>query len=131
MTTTTHDGDKLVRAYLSLRDKRAELKREFESEDKKLIEDMAVIEKMLASIVESSGATSARFEHGTIIRQVKTKYSASDWAEFNEWVLTNQRLDMFQKRLSSAALDEFIADNNAVPPGVALSSEYVITVRRN
>ena len=100
MTTTTHDGDKLVRAYLSLRDKRAELKREFEVEDKKLIEDMAVIEKMLASIVDSSGATSARFE-------------------------------MFQKRLSSAALDEFIADNNAVPPGVALSSEYVITVRRN
>ena len=62
--------EELVSAYVTLRDERAKLKEAYETEDKKLNEDMNKIEQTMLSICNEIGADSIKTSAGTVIRKL-------------------------------------------------------------
>jgi len=75
-------ANKLVKIYLKIRDKRAELSKE----DSALEEQQNIIEAELLNICKETGADGLRTEFGTVTRSVKKRFWTSDWSSFYDFV---------------------------------------------
>ena len=124
--------DKLVRAYIKMRDAKAELKRRFEEEENKIKEQMEAVEKHLLEVCKSAGADSIKTAEGTIIRKVETRYWTSDWESMHKFVLSNEAPELLERRISQTTMKEFLQNNpDKLPPGLNADSRYTVTIRRS
>ncbi len=125
-------ADKLVAAYIKMRDKRAELLREYEDADTGVKTQMEMVEAKLLELCKTVGADSLKTKHGTVIRGVKTRYWTSDWASMHKFILEHQMPDLLEKRISQSTLKQLLDENpDMMPPGVNVDSKYSVTVRRS
>lgn len=123
--------DKLTRAYLKIRDKRAELAAQFKAEDNELLEQLDMIKDALLEYCKDHGVDSVRTADGLVYRTQKTRYWTSDWHSMHKFILENGVPEFFEKRLNQGAVKEFLEENpEKVPPGLNVDSEYVIAVRK-
>jgi hypothetical protein len=124
--------DKLTKAYLKLRDQRAELKQRFQAEDEELEVQMQMLQEEMLNICKQNNATSIRTEHGTVIRQVKSRYWTNDWDSMYSFIKENEAFGLLEKRLHQTHMKEYLSENpNKLPMGLNVESEYTITVRRS
>jgi hypothetical protein len=124
--------EKLVRAYIKMRDARSVLAAEFEEKDKGIKSQMELIESHLLEVCKSAGASSINTGAGTIIRSVKTRYWTSDWESMHEFVRENNALDLLERRVAQKAMADFIEANpDKVPKGMNVDSKYTVVVRRS
>ena len=123
---------KLSAIYLKIRDARSELKAKYEEDDKKLEEQMDVIEAKLLEICKATDADSIKTQAGTVMRRVATRYWTNDWDSMYEFVKENDAYGLFEKRISQTNMKQFIEENpDKFPKGMLLDSQYKITVRRS
>lgn len=123
--------DRLTRAYIKIRDKRAEIKRAFDEEDGALKEKLKVIETALLDYCNSENVDSVRTGEGLFYRTTSTRYWTSDWEAMNRFILEHELPEFFEKRLNQSVVREFLEENpETVPPGLNTTSEYNIRVRK-
>ena len=123
---------KLSSIYLKIRDARSELKAKYEEDDKKLEEQIDVIEAKLLDICRTTDADSIKTQAGTVIRRVATRYWTNDWDSMYEFVKENDAYGLFEKRISQTNMKQFLEENpDKFPKGMLLDSAYKITVRRS
>lgn len=124
--------EELVTAYIALRDERLKLKEEYETADKKLVEDMNKIEQTMLSICNDIGADSIKTGVGTVIRKVNERFYCTDWENFGDYVLENEAVELLERRIHQGNFREHMAsiEGQGLPPGVNVMREYGITVRR-
>ena len=123
---------KLSAIYLKIRDARSELKAKYEEDDKKLEEQMDVIEAKLLEICKATDADSIKTQAGTVMRRVATRYWTNDWDSMYEFVKENDAYGLFEKRISQTNMKQFLEENpDKFPKGMLLDSAYKITVRRS
>ena len=123
--------DKLTRAYLKIRDKRAELAAEFKAADNELLEQIETIKDALLDYCKTHGVDSVRTADGLVYRTQKTRYWTSDWHSMHKFIMENEVPEFFEKRLNQGAVKEFLEENpEKIPPGLNVDSEYVIAVRK-
>jgi hypothetical protein len=120
-------ANKLVKIYLKIRDKRAELAKQ----DSELEEQQNVIESELLTICKDTGADGLRTEFGTVTRSVKKRFWTSDWSSFYDFVKEHNALELLEKRVAQSNMATFIEENpDAVPPGLQVDSRYTAVIRR-
>ena len=125
MSETT--ANKLVKIYLKIREKRAELSKQ----DSELEEQQGVIEAELLNICKETGADGLRTEFGTVTRSVKKRFWTSDWSSFYDFVKEHNAIELLEKRVSQANMATFLEENpDAVPPGLQVDSRYTAVIRR-
>lgn len=124
--------EEVVAAYLNIRAERDKILREYEAKDAKLKDDMAKIEALLLDVCNSINADSIRTSHGTVMRKTNERYFCQDWENFRKFVLENEALELFEKRIHQGNFKQFMADHEAdgLPPGVSVMREFGITVRK-
>jgi hypothetical protein len=123
--------DKLVKAYVKMRDKRKEMSAQYKLEDEAIEEQMNVIEAMLLEVCKASGAKSIRTAFGTAMMGVKTNYMTSDWGSMYEFIKENDLPELLERRISQLNMKEFLENNpDKMPKGMNVMSKYSITVRR-
>ena len=123
--------EKVMDAYIKFRDKRKELKQQWEEKDAELKADMEKLEVWLLSKMSVLGTDVLKNDSGTAYIQKESKFSCADWSVFWEWVLENKRLDMMERRISSASMKEFVEENKHLPPAINVQQERVVRVRRS
>jgi predicted nuclease with TOPRIM domain len=124
-------ADKLVKAYVRIRDKRKELATEYEKEDNELKESLEMIESELLNICKETGADSLRTEFGTVSRKLAKRYWTNDWHSFHEFLKEHGTLELLEKRISQGNMSTFLEENpDLLPPGLQVDSKYTVTVRR-
>ena len=124
--------DRLVAAYIKMRDKRSELLREYEEQDLTVKTQMDMVEEKLLDLCKNIGADTLGSKHGTVMRTVKTRYWTSDWASMHKFILEHQMPDLLEKRISQSTLKQLLDENpDMMPPGVNVDSKYSVTVRRS
>jgi len=122
---------KLAAIYLKIRDKRELLSKEFESADVKLKEAQESIEEELLTKCKEEDANSINTDFGTIIRTVKSRFWPADWEAFNRFVLENEALGLFEKRVHQTNMAQWLEENkDNPPPGLNIDRKYVCSVRR-
>jgi hypothetical protein len=124
-------ADKLVKAYIKLRDARAVLKSEYEAQDAVLLDKVATIESKLLDFCRESGADGVKTPFGTASRVVKERYFTNDWSSFRAFVKEHDAFDLFEKRIHQGAIKEFLESNPDLrPEGLNVHREYAVVVRK-
>ena len=124
-------ADKLVKAYVRIRDKRKELADQYEKEDGDLKEALETIEGELLEMCKETGADSLRTEFGTVTRRVAKRYWTNDWHSFHEFLKEHGALELLEKRIAQTNMSTFLEENpDLLPPGLNVDSRYTVTVRR-
>lgn len=124
--------DELVANYIRLRDKKSQLKKQY---DERVAKVDAVMDKMEAIILKTfqdSGIDSARTDAGTAYISTRTSATVGSREEFLSWVLQDpdERSIFLENRVSKVAVEQFKAANDDLPPGINFRSEVTVGVRR-
>ena len=124
--------ESLVEAYLTIRNERERIKAEYDAADRELKEQLEVLDREMLAGCNAMNASSIRTPHGTIIKSLKELYTCSDRENFNKFVVENNALDLFSAHLHQSNFKEFMSTrhNQGLPPGVNVTREFTITVRK-
>jgi hypothetical protein len=124
-------ADKLVKAYVKIRDKRRELASEFEKQDAELQESLDMIERHLLDLFKETGVESLRTEFGTVSRRVAKRYWTNDWHSFYEFLKAHGAVELLEKRIAQTNMSVFLEENpELLPPGLQIDKRYAVTVTR-
>jgi len=123
--------EKLTKVYLKIRDKRSELAAQYKEEDDKLQEQLDRVKRALLDHCKEHEVDSVRTAAGLFYRTIKKRYWTSDWDSMHRFIMEHQVPEFFEKRLNQSAVKQFLEENpDALPPGLNVDSEYVISVRK-
>lgn len=125
------EADKLVKAYIKLRDEKDRILREAEEQADILKSQMAVIEEELLAICKETGQESGRTAHGTFSRVTQTKFWTSDWANMYSFIMQHNVPELLERRIHQTNMKSFLEQNsNLLPVGLNVDRAYSIRVTR-
>lgn len=124
-------ADKLVKAYVRIRDKRKAIAEAYERDDNELKEALETIEAELLDICKETGADSLRTEFGTVSRRIAKRYWTNDWHSFHEFLKEHGAMELLEKRIAQTNMSTFLEENpDLLPPGLQVDSRYTVSIRR-
>ena len=125
-------ADTLAEIYIKIRDKRAELKEQFEQQDEALKEQQDILAEQMLSLCHDQNADSIKTQAGTIIRKIDTRYWTSDWESMYDFIAENDVYGLLEKRIHQTNMRQFLEENpDLLPAGLMSDSKYSIVVRRS
>jgi len=130
---TSVNVEEVVSAYLNLRGQRDKIRQEYEAADAELKNDMAELEQVLLNVCNDTNASSIRTKLGTVIRSIKDRFFCEDWDNFYQFVLDNQAVQLLERRIHQSNFKNYIEEHqtDGMPPGVSVTREYGVTVRKS
>jgi len=124
-------ADKLVKAYIKIRDKRKEIAEQYEQQDSELKESLELIESELLEVCKQMGADGFKTEYGTVSRKVAKRYWTNDWHSFHKFMKEHGAMELLEKRIAQTNMSVFLEENpDLIPPGLNIDSRYAVTIRR-
>lgn len=132
MTDVAINMDEMVKTYLTIRNERDNLARQYQLKDNELKAELAQLEQVMLESCNEINADSIRTGNGTIIKTTKENYVCSDWNNFKQFVLDNEAIELLQQRIHQANFKEFLGNRNqeGLPPGISSMREFQIVVRK-
>lgn len=131
MTQESPQVDKLVQAYIKIRDAKDKMVREHEDAVKVLQVNLDTIEQELLELCKSTGQDGGKTQYGTFTRTVKERYWTNDWDSMYRFIKEHDAPELLERRIAQANFKEFLAQNpDKLPEGINVDSRYAITVRR-
>lgn len=122
---------KLTAIFLKIKEKREELKREFDGQDNLLKEKQEIIKAELGKHLEEHDQTSVNTEAGTFYRKIRTNYWTSDWGSLHKFILEHKCPELLSNRIHQTNLKTFMDENpDVLPAGLNIDREYVVTVNK-
>lgn len=123
--------DKLAKVYIKIRGKMNLLTQEYEKAKAELEEQKDAVSNAMREQMKLIGSKTVRTDNGTIMMQLKTRYSTQDWDSFKAFVVQNDAVDLLERRIAQGNMAKFLEENpGLVPPGLNSDSEYTITVKK-
>lgn len=124
--------DKLAEVYIKIRDKRAELKEQYEAQDEGLKAQQEMLAEKMLDICRDNNADSIKTPAGTIIRKVDTRYWTTDWDSMYQFIQEHDAYPLLEKRLHQTNLKQFLEENpELLPAGLQADRKYTVVVRRS
>ena len=121
----------LVSKYIELRDKKAQIKAEYDGKVAKVDEVLNKIESKFLEVFEQTGMDSVRTEFGTAYASLRTSVSIADKEAFMEFVKNNNEWPLLEVRPSKSAVEQYKSVTEELPPGVNWRAERVVNIRRS
>jgi phage host-nuclease inhibitor protein Gam len=120
-----------VNLYIKMRDKKAQMKAEFDASVAPLNEKMEKLEAKLLEVFNKTGMDSVKTEFGTAYTTTRVTASVADREIFMTHVRENDDWAMLEVRASKSAVEQYRETNNDLPPGISMREERVVNVRRS
>jgi hypothetical protein len=123
--------DKIIAAYIKIRDSIATIKQRHAEELRTLEEQLEVLSQELLERCEAAGGNLSVPNVGRVTRRVSKQYWTSDWPAMYQMIKEHDAFHLLQQRLIASAMDQFLEENpKLVPPGLNLDSKATVTVTR-
>jgi len=117
--------EKIVAAYIKMRDTKDALYKEYSSRASEIDEQMAILKGKLIEISKETGVTSFSTPNGVAYRTVKNRYWTNDWGSFYDFMRENGTMELLEKRIHQTNMKEFLENNpDLLTPGMNVDSEY-------
>ena len=123
--------NKVIVAYIKMRDKRTELKKAFDDEYDGIEDQMDRLQVVMLKHIKDNELKNITADAGTATRGVKTRYWAGDWELMSAFILENDAYELYEKRIAQVAMRTFLKENPDLKPPINVDSKYAITVRRS
>lgn len=126
------NAEELVEAFMSIRNQREAILRDYESKDSALKADMSKIEAALLEVCNSINANSINTKHGTVMRKLNERFFCQDWDNFYKFVLVNEAPQLLERRISQGNFKEYMNNHSddGLPPGINVMREYGVSIRK-
>lgn len=121
----------LVAMYIELRDKKSQLKAAHDEQVAKIDQQLSKLEGAMLKTFDTAGVDSVKTPFGTAYTTVQTTASVADVDAFRQFVKENDAFEFFQNRVSKAAVEQYKAAHDDIPPGLSWREERVVNVRRS
>jgi hypothetical protein len=123
--------EKLVKVYIKMREKQAEMASAFKEQEEALKDKMAKVKGALLEHCKEHNVESVRTAEGVFFRTLKQSYWTNDWESMGKFIVEHQVPELLEKRLHQGNVKQFLAEHpDLLPPGINVDSEYSVTVRR-
>lgn len=123
--------EKLVKVYIKMREKQAEMASAYKEQEEALKEQMAKVKGALLDHCKEHNVESVRTAEGLFFRTLKQSYWTNDWESMGKFIVEHQVPELLEKRLHQGNVKQFLAEHpDLLPPGINVDSEYSVTVRR-
>jgi phage host-nuclease inhibitor protein Gam len=120
-----------VSLYIKMRDRKAELKAEFDAKVAPLNEKMDKLEAKLLDVFNQTGMDSVKTEFGTAYATTRVTASVADKEIFMAHIKAHDDWGLLEVRASKTAIDQYRSVHDDIPPGVSMREERVVNVRRS
>lgn len=120
-----------VELYISMRDKKAQMKSEFDALVAPVQERMDKLELKLLEAFEKNGMDSVKTPAGTAYQTTRTSATIADRDVFMSHVKENLAWDLLEVRVNKSAVESVQSETGELPPGVNLNVTRVVNVRRS
>lgn len=124
-------NDKLVQAYVALRDQRAKRTATFKADDEADKRKQDKIEAILLDRFNKDGLESVRTAAGTAYKAPQMYVNVADWDSIIGFIKETEAWEFLEHRVSKTAVEQYFAEHNDYPPGLNIRRETVINVRRS
>jgi len=121
----------LVAKYIEMRDKKYELKHQYEFKAAQLDEVLGKIESKLLQVFDSAGMDSVKTEFGTAYASTRSMASVADKETFMNFIKENEEWSLMEVRAAKLAIEQYKDANGDLPPGVNYREERVVNIRRS
>jgi hypothetical protein len=124
--------DQIVEVYIKIRDARDEARKEADKIEADFESQLDVLEQQMLDVCKSTGATSLKTPHGTVIQSVKKRYWTNDWEKFYAFMFEHNIPELLERRIHQTNIKQFLEENpDMLPLGLNVEAEHSITVRRS
>lgn len=120
-----------VNIYIKMRDKKAQMKAEFDASIAPLNEKMEKLEAKLLEVFNKTGMDSVKTEFGTAYTTTRTTASVADREVFMNYVKDHEEWSLLEVRAAKTAIEQFRSIHDDIPPGISMREERVVNVRRS
>lgn len=123
--------DRLAKIYIKIRTNIQQLTQTYDKEIEDLKAQQASVSSAMKEQMKAIGSKSINTEYGTVMMRLQTRYETNDWDSFKQFVISNDAVDLIERRIAQLNMAKFLEDNpGTVPPGLNSKSEYVISVKK-
>lgn len=123
--------DLIVERYVLLRDRRAQMKADYEASVADINAGLSKLENAILVTLNAQGAESFRTAHGTAYKSTSTSATVADWDSLLGFIRTNERWDMLEKRVAKTAVEQYRNEQDDLPPGINWREAVSVGVRRS
>jgi len=125
------DVEKVVSVYLKIRDKKAQLTKEYDAQIAELDAKQGLLEAALLDFCKDNGVENVKATSGTAFKTIKERIWVNDWAAVEVFVYENQAFDLLEHRIAQTAAKTWMKENPDKPiPSAVVDRKFAITVRR-
>lgn len=126
-----HPTDKVVAAYINLRDAIEATKARHKSELQELEEQLEMLSQELLTRCEGAGGNISIPGVGRVARRITRNYWTSDWPALYELIKKHDAFHLLHQRITSKAMHEFLEEHpDLTPSGLNVDSKYTVIVTR-
>ena len=123
------DVAQLVRVFRRIRDKRKEMKKAFDVQDRDLKAKQDLVANNILSFLNASNQMSSKTADGTAYKKQRVLPSCSDWGAFYAWIAERKAFHFLHKRITVDAVATYEAEHKGeLPPGVNVMRSWTIGV---
>ena len=124
--------EELIGRYIKIRDRKAQLKAEYDTQVESLDDALKKIENVLLAKLNSDGVDSlSKRGVGTAFKSKVTSATVADWDAFLGHIKENDLWHLLDRRCNKTAVVEFRKVNDDLPPGINWREETVVRVNRD
>lgn len=125
------DMQTLVNKYVQLRDKKQDLDKAHKEKMSRFSNVMKELEHMLLDQLNTLGVESARTPSGTAYRSVRSAVKVDDRDAFINFVKDSGEWDFLESRANKVAVESYLEEQQELPPGLSISRQAVVNIRRS
>jgi hypothetical protein len=122
--------DEVIALYIAKRDEKADLKKAYDKSVEDIDKLLKKIENKFLEQFIKSGQTSSKTAAGTAFTKERTSDKVIDRDAYLKFVKDTDAFEFIESKANKTALDQYIAENNDLPPGVTRTTETIVQIRR-
>lgn len=123
-------ADLLAADYIRRRDAKDALKAEQEKQMAVIVAGLDSLEQEMMTFLNQTGQQNANTKFGTFAKKTNTSAKVADRDMFMKYVLENEATNFLESRVNKTAVEEYIAEHGALPPGIDVTRMTTISVTR-
>jgi hypothetical protein len=121
----------LIGKYIAIRDKKDQIKAEYDQKVLAIDEALVKIENALLRTLQNTGVESVRTDFGTAYISVRNSCTTADKQAFLDYIRTNEDWGLLDARPMKSAVEQYQEEHGDIPPGLNWRSEQVVRIRRS
>lgn len=124
-------GD-VIAGYLKLRDEKAVLAEKHKEDMAPLNEKLQRLEVYMLSLLNAASVDSMAFKGvGTMFKKNVQSVTVEEWDATLGWIRGGEHWEFLERRVSKTVVQEYSEASGTIPPGVKVTNEVVVQVRKS